>query len=280
MSVHHPTLTALSRVAIPAVLLASAACGPANRERTAGAAKDEWVRSYPLAEGGEVSFINDNGGIEIEGVSGLTAVDVRIERTVKAPSESAARDLLPKIAFEEKTAPDRVLVRTEGVAGVLIGVSFETHYHVKVPAGARVSAETRNGPITISSLSGRLTSSSRNGNVTGNALRGPIDIRTGGNATLDMEALGDETAPVVVRLAQRGTIDLALPETAKATLSASTGPFGRVNITGLPFEPIGEEDAAARQRRLRGRINGGGAPVELSTMAGSIEIHPRTKPAP
>jgi hypothetical protein len=280
VSLPHPALAALFRVAIPVALAVStAACGHSNRERVAGVAKDEWTRSYPLAHGGSVSFVNNQGSIEIEGVSGLTSVEVRIERIAHAASEAAARDLLPKISFKTEVAPDRVLVETEGVAGVLIGVSFETHYRVRVPAAARVRAETRNAPVKVSNVAGRLAVVSRNGSVTGSALRGPVDIRTGGDVTLDMEALGGETDPVFVRLTQSGDIKVTLPPDANATLSATTTAAGRATVNGLPFEPIGEPEPPGRQRRLRGRINKSGAPVELSTAAGNIVIGPR-EPAP
>ena len=281
MSVPHPRLAALFRAAVPVVLVAAsaAACGPANR-RVAAVAKDDWTRSYPLAEGASVSFVNNEGSIEIEGVNGLTSVELRVERIANAGSETAARDLLPKIAFKEDLAPDRVNVETEGVAGVLIGVTFETHYHVRMPAGARVRAETRRAPIKISSMAGRVVALSRNGSVTGTALRGAVDIRTGGDVTLDMEALGSENDPVSVRLNQNGNIDVGLPADANVTLSATTTAAGRARMSGLPFETIGEADPPGRQRRLRGRINKGGVPVELSTAAGNIVIHPRGEPAP
>jgi hypothetical protein len=281
VSTHHPALAAVLHAAIPLVLAATAAaCHPANREQTAGVAKDEWTKSYPLAENGEVSLVNNDGAIEIEGVVGLASVDVRIERTAHAQSEAAARDLLPKIAIKEDVAPDRVALETEGIAGVLIGVSFETHYRVRVPAAARVRAETRRAPVNISNLAGRVAVVSRGGSVTGTALRGPVDIRTGGSVTLDMEALGGETDPVFVRVTQPGDIKIALPPDANATLSATTTAAGRATVSGLSFQQIGEPDPPGRQRRLRGRINKGGAPVELSTVAGSIDVHPRGEPAP
>jgi hypothetical protein len=281
VSLPHPALAAPFRAAIPIALAVSiAACGHANRERVAGVAKDEWTRSYPLAEGGSVSFVNNQGSIEIEGVGGLTSVEVRIERIAHAASEAAARDLLQKIAFKTEGAPDRVLVETEGVAGVLIGVSFETHYRVRVPAAARVRAETSRAPVKVSNTAGRLAVVSRNGSVTGVALRGPIDIRTGGDVTLDIQALGGETDQVLVRLTPSGKISVALPHDANATLSATTTAAGRATVKGLPFEPIGEPDPPGRQRRLRGRINKGGAPVELSTAARDIDIYPRGEPAP
>ena len=34
-----------------------------------GRAVDEWTRSYPLADGGELQISNTNGIVEIEGVS-------------------------------------------------------------------------------------------------------------------------------------------------------------------------------------------------------------------
>jgi hypothetical protein len=133
-------------------------------ERVSARAEDVWTRSYPLAEGGQFEVVNARGGIEIAGGPGET-VEVRAERTARATSEAAARDLLPNIEIRAEATPARVFVRTEGVQGLLVGADYEVMYRVKVPAYAIVRARTANGDIAVSGVSGRVVASTANGDV-------------------------------------------------------------------------------------------------------------------
>ena len=64
-----------------------------------------------------------------------------------------------------------------------------------------------------------------------------------------------------------GSIELKLPEAAKATVSARCV-NGGIAVNDLAFEKVGE----GTKRKLDGKINGGGAPVSLETVNGSIRV--------
>ena len=51
-------------------------------------------------------------------------VEVRAERSARAVTDEAARELVSKIAINEEVTPDRVAIRTEGVSGLLIDSAF------------------------------------------------------------------------------------------------------------------------------------------------------------
>src|SRR5215831_15104496 len=68
-------------------------------------ATEEWTHTYPLTAGGELRIVNTNGRIEIEGVDGAT-LEIRAERIAKGATESAARELLPRIVIKEDAKPD------------------------------------------------------------------------------------------------------------------------------------------------------------------------------
>jgi hypothetical protein len=57
---------------------------------------------------------------------------------------------------------------------------------------------------------------------------------------------------------------VALPETAKATVSAAWV-NGGITVSGLDFE-VREQS----KRRFEGRLNGGGAAIDLKTVNGGI----------
>ena len=95
-------------------------------------ATDEWSRSYPLEAGGEIRIVNTNGKIEIEGTDGST-VEVKAEKIARGATDTAARELLPRIVIKEDIKPDRVSLETERMSGIMIGAAFEVRYHVRAP---------------------------------------------------------------------------------------------------------------------------------------------------
>jgi len=67
-----------------------------------------------------------------------------------------------------------------------------------------------------------------------------------------------------------GGIELRLPATSKATISARIT-NGGIDTSGLEVETTGEKS----RRRLDGRLNGGGARIELEGTNGGIHISGR-----
>ena len=249
------------------VLLAAGACEMSLSKLT-GRATDEWARSYPLAAKGDVQIANTNGTIDIEGVDGVM-VEVRAERIARAATDAAARELLPRITIKEDVSPNRIAIETERLSGILIGVGVEVQYHVRVPKSARVRARTTNGAITAVAIGGRLVASTTNGSITGTELRGDVEARaTNGRVAIDLASLGND---LVDLRTTNGPLQLTLPGTAKATLSA-TCTNGGIDVSDLTLDLMGEQS----RRRVRGRLNGGGTPVELTTTNGPIRVRLRS----
>jgi len=264
----HGTASAVTALFL---LAASAACHANAGKPREGKATDEWTRSFPLTAGGEVYLSNRNGRIEVDGVDGST-VDIRVERIVLAATEKAARDLLGRIAMEENVSPDRVAVRTEGIPGILIGVSAEVIFHVRMPATARVRAEMSNGDVTVRNIAGGSVLSATNGRITGSSLAGGAAATVvNGKLEVDMAAIGDE--PVKMQTTN-GAVELKLPPDANATLDAATV-NGQVNVL-LPFTPMAERAGERRRgRRMAGHINAGGTLIHLQAVNGTITVRPR-----
>jgi hypothetical protein len=269
-----PLVTLLAAAMLAAVSLP--ACRRAAPDQIAGRASDTWTRSYPLVEAGEISISNRNGSIDIEAGDGAT-VEVSAERVTHATSEKGARDLLPRVEIAENVTPNRVSIETKGIAGILVGVSFEVTYHVKVPASAVVRAQATNGNVTAHGLKGRFVATSISGNVKAERMRGGVEARTNnGTVTVDLDAVGVD--PVMLR-ATNGSLNLTIPESASGNLMASSA-NGAIALNGVKFEPMGDQGPQrGRSRRIRGRINAGGAPIELQTVNGQITIATRGQQA-
>jgi DUF4097 and DUF4098 domain-containing protein YvlB len=227
-------------------------------------ASDEWTRTYPLAAGGEVQITNGNGSIDVEGAQGAM-VDVRAERIARAATDAAARELLPRITIKEDVKPNQVAIETERLNGFVIGVAVEVKYHVRVPATALVRLRTTNGEITALELAGRLVATTVNGAITGRNLDGGVEARAvNGPVTIEIRSLGEE---LIDLRTVNGELKLTLPGNAKANLSASVT-NGVIDTSGLRLDLMGEQT----RRRVRGRLNGGGTPIELSTTNGPIWV--------
>jgi hypothetical protein len=267
-----PRLIARAVLLAFVVALPAAACHGSTSTSTT-TATDEWIRSFPVARDGEVRIANRTGRIEVEGGSG-SMVAIRAERIVHAATEKNARELLSKIAMTEDVRADHVAVATEGIPGILIGISVEVNFHVRMPETARLRAQLTNGDVTADGIEGGSMVSTTNGRVTGSNLGGPIDVRVvNGRVNLDIARVG-EGAPVAVT-STNGSIELKVPGDARGTLSAATV-NGQVHVMDLPFTPDAESEGDRRRgRRISGQINGGGTPIDLRAVNGSITMRPR-----
>jgi hypothetical protein len=252
-------VSAIGALVVPFALALAACDGPFDLP---GRAVDEWTRSYPLADGGQLRISNTNGIVEIEGVTEST-VDVRAERVARAATDSAARDLLSRLVIKEDVAPARISLESERAGGFLTGVGYEVNYHVRVPKSAVVRASTTNGRILLRALSGKTTATTTNGSISADALAGGVTARsTNGRVDVELAALAD----AVDLRTTNGQVRLTLPPDARADLDASVT-NGSISVTGLTFEASDQS-----RRHVSGRINGGGPPVTISTTNGAIRI--------
>jgi hypothetical protein len=258
-------LTAI--VLLVPLLAAGASCLSPGGARQDAQAADEWTRQLPLTPDGELEITNTSGAIEVEGTTGAV-VDVRAERVARATTEQGARELLTHITISDETVPGRVTIQTERIGGVLIGVSFHVNYRVKAPATATIRTRTANGSTTITGVTGRVVVNDVNGDVVGRGISGGVEARAV-NRNIDVDLVQVGRDPIDLRTVN-GRIQLMLPGAADANLSA-TSTNGVIDVTGLTFERFGDEN----RRRVRGRLNAGGTPIELNTVNGDIHVTAR-----
>jgi hypothetical protein len=248
-----------------AVVLAG--CDMALHGHLTARATDEWIRTYPLAAGGEVRIVNTNGKIDIEGTDGST-VEVKAERIARGTSDAAARELLPRIVIKEEHTPDLVSLETQRMSGIMLGAAFEVRYHVRAPKNAVINVTNTNGQVALTALDGKVRAHTTNGGVNGKSLSGGVDARsTNGGVTIDMASVGADSISLRTT---NGGVTLTLPESAKANLSASCT-NGGINVSALDKLEISDQS----RRRLEGLLNGGGTPIELRTTNGGIRVRPR-----
>lgn len=230
-----------------------------------GSAQDTWERTYTVAPGGQLEIVNVNGEIRAEAATGGT-VQVRAERRVTASSDEAARDMLQKLEIREEVGPSRVRVETVVPRGRWGG--HKVTYTVQVPPGVHVDLRTVNGGVRLDNLGGEVRATATNGGVRGRlAAVSVVDARTT-NGGVELELTGELARDGRVSLASvNGGVRLAVPETTSGDLTARCT-NGRVSVSDLPFEADGEQT----RRRAAGRLNGGGARIDLQTTNGGVTL--------
>ena len=252
-----------------AALLALPACGELALNASA---TDEWTRTYPLSDGGEVSIENANGRVEVDAGDPGT-VEVHAERIAKGSTDEAAKQLLPRITINEDVRPDRVAISTAKMSGVMIGASFEVRYRVRAPKNAALKIGNTNGGIRVSGISGPIEAHGTNGAVNGRDLGGAVDASiVNGGVTVDMAAVGSQR---IILNATNGGVTLSVPDDAKSDVDASVV-NGGIAVTGVKIEVVEQT-----RRHLQGRMNGGGgASIELKTINGGVRIRSRATGVP
>ena len=263
-----------TRRGVWAAVLLAAAIGGAGCEVRAGegdfslgfwqgSARDTWERTYTVAPGGRVEVLNVNGEIRAEAATGAT-VHVRAERHVSAGSDEAAQDLLRRIEMREEVGPERVRIETVTPRGHWGG--HKVTYTVQVPAGVHVDLRTVNGGVRLDNVGGEVRATATNGGVRGRLTDvSLLDARTT-NGGVELELAGTLAKDGRVSLASvNGGVRLAVPEGTQADVTARCT-NGRVSVTDLALDVEGEQT----RRRVSGRLNGGGARIDLQTTNGGV----------
>ena len=227
-------------------------------------AKDEWTRTYKLAPGGRLEVININGKISAEASSG-DSVEIKAERSVKAPSDEAAKDLLSKIEMREEAGDSRV--RIEVRPPRLRNSGHEIKWTIKVPKGVAVDLRTTNGGVTMVGLNGDVRARATNGGIKGNGLVATNVDAAVTNGGVEIELANAPTSGSIELESVNGGVALRLPSESKADVTARCV-NGGISIDGLSLEIVGEQT----RRKVEGKLNGGGARVNLETTNGGVRI--------
>ncbi len=266
------TMFTRTRVAILPLLLVSAAAAGCDIALADFKQKEtaEWRRTYELQPGGRLEISNVNGKIDVEPSTGNT-VQVVAEKTARAATSDAAKEALTRIEIVETVSPSAIRIETKsqhGSGGLMNHGNQQVHYTVKVPAGAEVNFRTVNGGIELSGLTGRISAETTNGGIKAREVSGSIDANTT-NGGVDVE-LAQLSESGVKLGCTNGGIELRLPASSKATISARVA-NGGIDTSGLQIETNGETS----RRRLDGRMNGGGAHIDIEGTNGGIRISGR-----
>lgn len=260
-------------LALAGAILASTGCeirageGDLSFDFASGRASDTWSRTYQIEPGGRIEILNTNGEIRAEAAP-AGPVEVRVERTVRATSDEAARDMLAKVEMREEAGASRVRIETIGPRLRLGGLTAS--FVVRVPPGVHVDLRTVNGGVRLDSVGGEVRAATTNGGVRGKvAAVSLLDARTT-NGGVDLQVTGPVAPDGKVTLTSvNGGVKLAVPADTRADVHARCV-NGRVTVSDLDVATGDEEES--RRRRLQGTLNGGGARIDLQTTNGGVAL--------
>jgi hypothetical protein len=234
--------------------LAAASVMPA----CAGDLEEEFHHTYALAADGRVSLENINGDVHVTTWS-------RNEVQVDAIKRASSEDRLEAIEIKIDSEPNALRIKTKyhhhfnnNPGGV--------EYTLTVPRGARLDKiDLVNGGLEVEGLEGEVNASSVNGRIRVRGVSGGARLSVVNGRLEAMFDRLDESRTISLE-SVNGSIDLALPSDASATVDASTVSGSIHNDFGLPVSGqfVGH--------RLHGTLGDGRAQVRLSDVNGSIQI--------
>ena len=181
---------------------------------------------------------------ELEADSGSGSLDIRrIGASVRAKTGSG------DVTIDDVHGSARVhtgsgSIHAERVSAGFDGETGSGGIQLRATGPGAVRAETGSGNVELHGVSGSLNAQSGSG---------------------DVEAEGNPEGPWVAHTGS-GSVRLRLPQQAAFDLEAHTG-SGHINAN----HPLTMQGAAGKHD-LRGKVRGGGVPVEVHTGSGNIDI--------
>jgi hypothetical protein len=140
--------------------------------------------------------------------------------------------------------------------------------HIKLEGGkGEIRLRTGDGHIEAQGLDGQLEATSGDGHIRVEGRFDRLNIRTG-DGGVDVRALpGSRVSSAWSIRTGDGSVDVSLPDTLQANLDVHTND-GHISL-GIPLQVEGNLSRSA----IRGKLNGGGAELSISTGDGSIRLN-------
>jgi DUF4097 and DUF4098 domain-containing protein YvlB len=227
--------------------------------------RETFDQSYPLALGGRVSLSNVNGDVSVD-------VWDQPEVRIQAVKEASSRERLEGLRIEVEARDGSVDIDTRYPSSRTLGWGSNhghasVQYTLTVPRDSRLeTVELVNGHLTVHGVRGGAAIECVNGDIRATELGGSIEMEAV-NGTIELEYAGFDSADEVELETVNGAIDLVLGSGAGVDVTAET-------VNGRLGSELGLEVRKGKYvgATMRGSVGGGGTPVRLETVNGSITV--------
>jgi len=242
--------------AIAGALLALCMAIPSYAEVT-----QDFHRTVPLSADGRVSLSNINGDVEITGWN-------RNEVQIDAVKTARDQQRLDEAQIEVNANSNSVEIETHYPSHLVNNNPASVHYTLHVPENARIDkVNLVNGSLTVQKVTGEITANLVNGKLRASDLAGEADLATV-NGTIEANYTSLNNVREIRLKSVNGSVDLLLPQSPNADVSASTVNGGI--STDFPLTVKGHWIG----KNMSGTLGSGGVHIELNNVNGSIHVGP------
>lgn len=277
--------------------LLSLAFLPLTLTAAASAQSNDWQRSFPVSGHPSLYLASDDSSVEVHSCGGCRELRARVRWNSARPEDYSVE------ARQSGNHVDLSLrERRHGGLHLFSGPRSGPRLELDLPSEIDLDARLADGSIRLEGLHGTLAIASSDGSIAGDNLSGQLRLssadgsirlrRASGNLTarssdgaiavdgrLSSFQLNSSDGSIELALAEGsqltapsrlsssdGSIRLRLPRSLAATLDVATADGSIHNA--LPIT----SDGSPAEHRLRGRLNGGGQPIEIRSSDGSVHL--------
>jgi len=246
------TLAGVVAAAILAVLMAI----PVHAEVT-----QKFHKTVPLSADGRVSLSNINGDVEITGWN-------KNEVLIDAVKTGRDQQRLDEARIDVNASSSSVKIETHYPSHLFNNNPAWVHYTLHVPQNARLDKiDLVNGSLTVQKLTGEIEANLVNGKVRASDRAGTADLATV-NGSVEANYTSLNNVRGITLKSVNGSVDLLLPQSPNADVSAST--VNGAISTDFPLTVKGRWVG----KNMNGTLGSGGVHIELNNVNGSIHVGP------
>lgn len=153
--------------------------------------------------------------------------------------------------------------------------NWSVSYEIRVPRNTNLNIKAHNGGISISEVNGTMTFETTNGGVSLSGLSGSVKGRTT-NGGVNVKLAGRSwTGSGLEVVTSNGGVNLVMSKDYSANVE--TGTVNGGYKSDIPSLAITNEDIKGdyyrpQNKRIQTNLNGGGAPIKVSTTNGGVRI--------
>lgn len=226
------------------------------------------LRESTVAATGSLSVDGGrNGGVSVKGEN---RSDVLVRACVQAwgSSDAEAKSLLSSIRIDTGS-----IVKAESSNDENWSVSYE----ILVPRNTNLDLKAHNGGISIKSVDGNLEFATTNGGVNLADLSGAVKGRTtNGGVNVSLTGSSWKGSGMEV-MTTNGGVNLTVPDNYAAQFETGTTNGGfKSDVAALTVQTEDDKGGWQRKKRVVASMNGGGAPIKVTTTNGGVRIGSNT----
>ncbi len=262
----------------------------------APAGADQWTKTYSISGRADLHVTTDDGDVNIVGADQkqidarvvtegykIGASDVRVEESQNG-DHVELNVKLPHMNFSWFGGHRSVRIELRVPRELDLDIRTGDGNVTAQPVAGRIKIDTGDGNVTASGLKGDIYMHSGDGHIEGANFDGSLNVDTGdghitvlgrfdtlnlktGDGSIEASVMaGSKIASSWTLHSGDGHINLRLPDNFNADLEAHTGD-GRITLD-IPISVSGSLSHSA----IRGKINGGGGQLRVSSGDGSIHL--------